>query len=142
LRIGFFCVQHRADVVGRPEEASRFSKYSTDNHSSVKEDGVMNLRDHMALHPGQYTLAESHRPLTVEMLSEGMLREEVAIYSVGQDAGGGSKSHLYVRKTVHIATLCESAESSQSDTPHNHDSMSEAVERTSGTVQWGGKPIA
>jgi hypothetical protein len=69
----------------------------------------MNVREYMTMHTGQYTCPESHVPLTVDMLSDPLLREEVTQYHVGQNAGGGSKYHLYIRNTVHIATHIDTA---------------------------------
>jgi hypothetical protein len=89
----------------------------------------MTLRDYMTSHPGQYMLAESHRPLTLDMLSDSMLREEVTVFRVGQDAGGRAKFHLYVRNIVHVATLIESAvasQVSQGEAHHGHGASGDA----------------
>jgi hypothetical protein len=89
----------------------------------------MNLREHMTEHPGQYTLAESHMPLTINMLTDRMLREEVAVYLVGRDGRGGSKSHLYVRDTIHIATFFEAADLSHGETQQGYVLQGMAVAR-------------
>ncbi|HEX6507773.1 MAG TPA: hypothetical protein VF221_09095 [Chloroflexota bacterium] len=67
----------------------------------------MNLREYITTHQGDYSLPESHLPLSVDTLSDSLLDGEVTVYAVGQDAAGRSKFHLYVRDTVHIATLVE-----------------------------------
>jgi hypothetical protein len=93
----------------------------------------MNLRDHMISHPGQFTVAESHMPLTVDMLSDLLLCEEVTLYHVGQDAGGRSKFHMYVRDSIHIATLVEGL--SLAEAPPGQDAKAKAAQRDVGLLQ-------
>jgi hypothetical protein len=86
----------------------------------------MNLRDHMISHPGQLTVAESHMPLTLDMLSDLLLSEEITLYHVGQDVGGRSKFQVYGRDSVHIATLVEA--------PPGQDSKAKASHRDVGLL--------
>lgn len=87
----------------------------------------MNLREHMTTNRGQFTVAESHVPLTVEMLSDAMLREEVTVYHVGQDARGRSKFHVYVHDTIHVATFVEMVNVSYEDVLPSQISENNAV---------------
>jgi hypothetical protein len=92
-----------------------------------KEHRAMNLRDHMTTNPGQFTLAESHVPLTVDMLSDAMLREEVTVYHVGQDASGRSKFHVYVHDAIHVATLVEMVKLTYEEAPRSQTCENTAV---------------
>lgn len=91
----------------------------------------MNLRDYMMSHPGQFTVAESDRPLTVDMLNdEALLQEEIALYRVGQTADGRAKFHVYVRERIHIATFVESPSLAQK--PRGQDSQTSAPHGNAG----------
>jgi hypothetical protein len=91
----------------------------------------MNLRDYMMSHPGQFTVAETDRPLTVDMLNdELLLQEEVTLYRVGQTADGRSKVHVYVRDHIHIATLIEGP--SPAGEPSGQDSQTSALRGEAG----------
>jgi len=93
----------------------------------------MNLRDYMMSHPGQFTVAESDRPLTVDMLNDDLLlQEEIALYRVGQTADGRSKFHVYVRDRIHIATFAESPNLAQN--PCGQDSQTSAPNGNTGLL--------
>jgi hypothetical protein len=78
------------------------------------------------------TRCPSHIPLTLDMLSDQILAEEVTVYGVGRSAGGTVKSHLYVRNTIHIATCIELPEARHGDPSHGRDPTWQAGEHHRG----------
>ena len=71
----------------------------------------MKLRDYMAEHDGEYTIAESTERITEEDLSAPWREMEVEPYLVGKALGGRCKTHLYeVDTQTHVVTLIETIE--------------------------------
>lgn len=65
----------------------------------------MKLREYMAAHGGEYTLADGSRPVKLAHLESEWADEEIEVYTMGNDPGGRCKVHLYAHGgTLHILT--------------------------------------
>jgi hypothetical protein len=71
----------------------------------------MKLKDYMAEHDGEYTVAETTERITEKDLSAPWREMDVEPYLVGKEPGGRCKTHLYsVGVHVHVVTFIETIE--------------------------------
>jgi hypothetical protein len=56
----------------------------------------MKLSEYLATHEGTYMLAESAEQVSLTMLDEGLVQEEVVLYRHGRDAAGQERIYLSV----------------------------------------------
>lgn len=65
----------------------------------------MKLREYMKTRAGEYSLAESTTSVALEDLDRSVADQEIEEYSVGIDARGREKMHIYmVAPHVHVLT--------------------------------------
>jgi hypothetical protein len=66
------------------------------------------LKEYMGTHEGEYSVAESTRPLTVKDLDRKLGDLEVEAYLLGTDGRGRRKFHLYTTdRPLHLVTHIE-----------------------------------
>jgi len=62
------------------------------------------LREYMQGHAGEYTLAETALPATIDDIDPDWLDREVDVYFVGIEGGGRHKYHVFLKQGPHLLT--------------------------------------